>query len=164
MMNFRQSYFANAYQWPSISDGFVPVWALCMDTLTSLQDNEIQTNNDYYCFPGEKVRNMLLSLIGQRTFKPIRDRHIYSFWSSFLWSENSHFCQKCPSLRPKKWHFWWQNQNSKTTFIVQTFPKYCRNGFYFMKLSLLSPILAKFQFCWFSGLFWAFFPCKKCKK
>ena len=34
----------------------------------------------------------------------------------------------------------------------------------FMKLSFLSPILAKFQFCWFSGLFWAFFPCKKCKK
>ena len=60
--------------------------------------------------------------------------------------------------------FWWQNQNSKTTFIVQTFPKYCRKGFYFMKLSLLSPILAKFQFCWFSGLFWAFFPCKKDQK
>ena len=75
-----------------------------------------------------------------------------------------HFCQKCPILRPKKWHFWWQNQNSKTTFIVQTFPKYCRKGFHFIKLSLLSPILAKFQFCWFSGLFWAFFPCKKCKK
>ena len=63
----------------------------------------------------------------------------------------------------KKWHFEWQNQNSKTTFIVQTFPKYCRIGFHFIKLSLLSPILAKFQFCWFSGLFWAFFPCKKCK-
>ena len=81
-----------------------------------------------------------------------------------MWSENSHFCQKCPSLRQKKWHFWWQNQNSKTTFIVQTFPKYCRKGFYFMKLSLLSPILAKFPFCGFLGLFWAFFPCKKCKK
>ena len=63
----------------------------------------------------------------------------------------------------KKWHFWWQNQISKTTFIVQTFPKYCRKGFYFMKLSLLSPILAILQFCWFLGLFWAFFPCKKCK-
>ena len=94
---------------------------------------------------------------------------VLEFWfcyqmCHFLLSENSHFCQKCPSLRPKKWHFWWQNQNSKTTFIVQTFPKYCRKGFYFMKLSLLSPILAKFQFCWFSGLFWAFFPCKKYKK
>ena len=33
-----------------------------------------------------------------------------------------------------------------------------------MKLSLLSPILAKFQFCWFLDLFWAFFPCKKYKK
>ena len=93
---------------------------------------------------------------------------VLGFWfchqkCHFLWSENRHFCQKCPSLRPKKWHFEWPNQNSKTTFIVQTFPKYCRNGFYFMKLSLFSPILAKFQFCWFSGLFWAFFPCKKCK-
>ena len=86
------------------------------------------------------------------------------YFLPFTWSKNRHFCQKCPSLRPKKWHFWWQNQNSKTTFIVQTFPKYCRNGFYFMKLSLLSPILAKFQFCWFLDLFWAFFPCKKYKK
>ena len=33
-----------------------------------------------------------------------------------------------------------------------------------MNLSLLGPVLAKFQFCWFSGLFWAFFPCKKCTK
>ena len=36
----------------------------------------------------------------------------------------------------KKWHFEWPNQNSKTTFIVQTFPKYCRKGFYFIKQSL----------------------------
>ena len=85
---------------------------------------------------------------------------VLEFWfchqkCHFLWSVNSHFCQKCPFLRPKKWHFWWHNQNSKTTFIVQTFPKYCHNGFNFMKLSLLSLILAKFQFCWFWGLFWA---------
>ena len=77
-------------------------------------------------------------------------------FSSIFWFEHSFRCknailffalftrEKCP-LRPKKWHFWWQNQNSKTTFIVQTIPKYCRKGFYFMKLSLLSPILAKFQ-------------------
>ena len=71
--------------------------------------------------------------------------------SAYLWDQ-------------KKWHFWWQNQISKTTFIVQTFPKYCRKGFYFIKLSVLSPILTKYQFCWFSGLFWVFFPCKKCKK
>ena len=31
---------------------------------------------------------------------------------------NFKICQKCPSLRPKKWHFWWHNQNSKTTFII----------------------------------------------
>ena len=46
-----------------------------------------------------------------------------------------------------KWHFEWPNQNSKTTFIVQTFPKYGPYGFDLVKLSLLSPILAKFQFC-----------------
>ena len=57
----------------------------------------------------------------------------------------------------------WPNQNSKTTFIVQTFPKYGPYGFDLVNLSLLGPILAKFQFCWFSGLFWAFFPSKKCK-
>ena len=62
-------------------------------------------------------------------------------------SKNGHFCQKCPSLRPKKWHFEWPNQNSKTTFIVQTFPKYGPYGFDLVNLSLLGPILAKFQFC-----------------
>ena len=76
-----------------------------------------------------------------------------------LWSENGHFCQKCPSLRPKKWHFEWPNQNSKTTFIVQTFPKYGLYDFYLVNLSLLGAILAIFQFCGFSGLFWPFFPC-----
>ena len=60
----------------------------------------------------------------------------------------------------KNWHFEWPNQNSKTTFIVQTFPKYGPYGFDLVNLSLLGPILAKFQFCWFSGLFWPFFPCK----
>ena len=76
---------------------------------------------------------------------------------NFLWSKNGHFCQKWPSLRPKKWHFEWPNQNSKTTFIVQTFPKY---DFYFVNLSLLGAILAIFQFCCFSGLFWSFSPYK----
>ena len=60
----------------------------------------------------------------------------------------------------KKWHFEWPNQNSKTTFIVQTFPKYGPYDFYFVNLSLLGAILAIFQFCWFSGLFWPFSPCK----
>ena len=94
---------------------------------------------------------------------------VLEFWfchqkCHFLGLKDGHFWQKCLFSDHKIWHFWWENQNSKTTFIVQTFPKYCRKGFYFMKLSLLSPILAKFQFCWFSGLFWAFFPCKKYKK
>ena len=70
------------------------------------------------------------------------------------------FGQKCPFSDQKKWHFEWPNQNSKTTFIVQTFPKYGPYGFDLVNLSLLGPILAKFQFCWFSGLFWPFFPCK----
>ena len=85
----------------------------------------------------------------------------FGHWKShFLWSENGHFCQKCPSLRPKKGHFNWPNQNSKTTFIVQTFPKYGLYDFYFVILSLLGAILAIFQFCWFSGLFWSFSPYK----
>ena len=85
---------------------------------------------------------------------------VWEFWFGhskchFLWCENGHFCQKCPSLRPKKWHFKWPNQNSKTTFIVQTFPKYGPNDVYFM-----GAILAMFWFCWFSGLFLPIFPCK----
>ena len=55
--------------------------------------------------------------------------------------------QKVPIFGPKKWHFEWPNQNSKTTFIVQTFPKYGPYGFDLVNLSLLGPILAKFQFC-----------------
>ena len=39
------------------------------------------------------------------------------------------------------------NQNFKTTFIVQTFPKNGPYGFDLVNLSLLGPILAKFQFC-----------------
>ena len=106
----------------------------------------------------------------QKTHK-IKTGHTYScvklnfrvdlFSCIFLWSENGHFCQKCPFSRLKKWHFEEPNQNSKTTFIVQTFPKYGPYDFYFMNLSLLGAILAIFQFCRFSGLFWPFFPCKK---
>ena len=73
------------------------------------------------------------------------------------------FGQKCPFSDQKKWHFEWPNQNSKTTFIVRTFPKYGPYGFDLVNLSLLGAILAIFQFCGFSGLFWPFFPCKKCK-
>ena len=56
----------------------------------------------------------------------------------------------------KKRHFEGPNQNSKTTFIVQTFPKYGPYDFYFVNLSLLGAIWAIFQFCGFSGLFWPF--------
>ena len=93
---------------------------------------------------------------------------VMEFWFGhskchFFGLKDWHFWQKWPFSDQKQWHFKWPNQNSKTTFIVQTFPKYCRMDIYFIKLSLLSPILAKFQFCWFSCLFWAFFPCKKWK-
>ena len=81
----------------------------------------------------------------------------------FFGLKNGHFWQKWLFSDHKKWHFWWQNQNSKTTFIVQTIPKYCSKGVYFMNLSLLSPILAKFQFCWFSGPFQPFFLVKSAK-
>ena len=60
--------------------------------------------------------------------------------------KNGHFWQKCLFLDHKKWHFECPNQNSKTTFIVQTFAKYGPEDFYFMNLSLLGAILAKFQF------------------
>ena len=53
----------------------------------------------------------------------------------------------------KKMHFGWPNQNSKATFIIQIFPKYGLYNVDFMNLSFLGPILAKFQFCWFLGLF-----------
>ena len=91
----------------------------------------------------------------------IRDNILKKCCCSFgFFSKLPPFCQKCPSLRPKKWHFEWPNQNSETTFIVQTFPKYGLYDFYLVNLSLLGAILAIFQFCGFSGLFWPFFPCK----
>ena len=48
----------------------------------------------------------------------------FGHWKShFLWSENGHFCQKCPSLRPKKGHFNWPNQNSKNTYYSSNIPQ-----------------------------------------
>ena len=76
----------------------------------------------------------------------------------FLGLKDGHFFAK---VTKKKWHFGWPIQNSKTTFIVQTFPKYGPYDFYLVNLSLLGAILAIFQFCGFSGLFWPFFPCKQ---
>ena len=63
---------------------------------------------------------------------------------------------KVTIFETKKWHFEWPNQNSKTTFIVQTFPKYVPYDLNFMNLLLLGAILAMFQFCWFSGFFCQF--------
>ena len=37
-------------------------------------------------------------------------------------------------MRPKKWYFERPNQNSKTTFIVQTFPKYGPYDFYLVNV------------------------------
>ena len=37
---------------------------------------------------------------------------------------------KVPIFETQKWHFKCPNQNSKTTFLVQTFPKYCLMVFF----------------------------------
>ena len=80
--------------------------------------SRIETPHIFLCWHSAKAKEIC------KTIKVVLE-----FWfghpkCQFLWSKNRHFCQKCPSLRPKKWHFEWPNQNSKTTFIVQTFPKY----------------------------------------
>ena len=51
----------------------------------------------------------------------------------FFWSQRLALLAKVTVFRPKKWHFEWPNQNSKTTFIVQTFPKYGPYGFDLVK-------------------------------
>ena len=71
---------------------------------------------------------------------------------TFLWSKSSYYCKNA-YLWDKKWQFRWPNHDSKTTFIVQTFLKYGLCGFYFMTLSLLGTILAKFKYWWFLGSF-----------
>ena len=81
----------------------------------------------------------------------------------FFWVRKWPLLPKVPIFETKKWHFEWPNQNSKTTFIVQTFPKYGPYDFYLVNLSLLSAILAIFQFCLFLGLFWQFFNIKNGK-
>ena len=64
-------------------------------------------------------------------------------FSSFKCDENGLWNICAPKMDtfgqkwPKKWHFEWPNQNSKTTFIVQTFPKYGPYGFDLVNLSLL---------------------------
>ena len=69
-----------------------------------------------------------------------------SFYTQFC-LKDWHFWQKGPFSDQKKCHFEWPYQNSKTTFIVQTFPKYGPYDFYLVNLSLLGAILAIFQFC-----------------
>ena len=73
--------------------------------------------------------------------------HYICHLSNFLHSQQENsaiffvtFGQKCPFSDQKKWHFEWPNQNSKTTFIVQTFPKYGPYGFDLVNLSLLGAI------------------------
>ena len=60
---------------------------------------------------------------------------------------------KQPIFETKKKHFQWPNQNSKTTFIFQIFPKFGAYDFYFMNLSLLGAIWQYFNFV----DFWAYF-------
>ena len=79
---------------------------------------------------------------------------VLEFWlcdqkCHFFGLKDGHFWQKCLFSDHKKWHFWWQNRNSKTTFIVQTLPKYGPYDFYLVNLSLLCAILANLGGkCW----------------
>ena len=106
----------------------------------------------FFSFDTILIRYLVFFLVTIRYFGLRKDLLLTFFWVR-KWALLAKSDQK-------KWHFEWPNQNSKTTFIVQTFPKYGPYGFDLVNLSLLGPILAKFQFCWFSGLFWPFFPCK----
>jgi len=55
------------------------------------------------------------------------------FWAH----KDGHFCQKCPYLGTKKWHFGCPNENSKTTFISPTSPKNDGIAYDFKRLPLL---------------------------
>ena len=108
----------------------------------------------------ENVRFLLNQKALKMNFKPLRPRLKIGPYLLILFCglKDWHFWQKWPFSDQKKWHFEWPNQNSKTTFIVQTFPKYGPYDFYLVNLSLLGAILTIFQFCGFSGLFWPVFP------
>ena len=68
------------------------------------------------------------------------------FWAY----KDGHFCQKCPFLGTKKWHFGCPNESSETTLIIPTSPKNDKITFGFNCL----PLLNRFQaFCLIS-----FFP------
>ena len=134
--------FYNILAWPTST-----LWQICSRTIVSLKSTpgraapliQVQTS-------ANQVK--VVTCIFQSSYMYLSIKFL-EFWFGhwkchFLWSENGHFCQKCPSLRPKKWHFEWPNQNSKTTFIVQTFPKYRPYDFYFVNLSLLGAIWAIF--------------------
>ena len=57
----------------------------------------------------------------------------------------------------KKWHFEWPNQNSKTTFIVQTFPKYGPYDILFREFITFGRDFGHFSILWIFGLILAIF-------
>ena len=121
---------------------------------------EIKSTQNCSLLPAKKttVRNQMIY-----TCQPLRHQQLTSLIRFPMTIKGSigKSESKVPIFGPKKWHIEWPNQNSKTTFIVQTFPKYGPYGFDLVNLSLFGAILAIFQFCGFSGLFWPFFSCKK---
>ena len=65
--------------------------------------------------------------------------------------------RNCPSSRQQT-ALRCSNQNSKTTFIVQIFPKFCLYGFYSWICHFWALFWPYFSFCDFLGQFRAIFP------
>ena len=68
-----------------------------------------------------------------------------------------------PILDIKKWQFGWPNQNSRATFIVQTFAKYGLKDVDLMNLSFLTPFWPNFNFVDFRAFFGNFSRVKNAK-
>ena len=87
----------------------------------------------------------------------------FKYGQPFLYAFNFifHLFQKyCFSCSDRSWGWAFPIISERCVKVVQTFLHYSRYEFYFMNLSLLGVNLARFRFCWFSGLFWPFFRCK----
>ena len=81
----------------------------------------------------------------------------------FFWSQRWALLAKLTVFGPQKMALPVAKSKFLDNFYSSNFPEYGPYGFDLVNLSLLGAILAIFQFCGFSGLFWPFFPCKKCK-
>ena len=90
-----------------------------------------------------------------------------NFLNSLIKLKKEHGQKKTLTLVPildiKKWHFGWPNQNSRATFIVQTFPKYGLKDVDLMNLSFLTPSWPNFNFVDFRAYFGNFSLVKNAK-